>query len=83
MSARIYADFPRGRLRKKLSFPCHVPYIVKVSALVVLLHALTQFSGELRYAYNMIVAFHFQNNLIIVQVFSTVLHTDVCECVCV
>ena len=53
------------------------------SALVVLLHALTQFSGELRYAYNMIVAFHFQNNLIIVQVFSTVLHTDVCECVCV
>ena len=27
LSARIYADFLRGRLRKKLSFPCHVPYV--------------------------------------------------------
>ena len=26
-AARLYADFPRGRLRKKLSFPSHVPYI--------------------------------------------------------
>ena len=57
-------------------------YVVKGSALVVLLHALTQFSGELRYAYNMIVAFHFPNNMI-VHVFSTGLHKHVCECVCV
>ena len=23
----LYADYPRGSLRKKLSFPCHVPYV--------------------------------------------------------
>ena len=26
-AARLYADYPHGRLRKKLSFPCHVPYM--------------------------------------------------------
>ena len=27
MAVQLFADHPRGSLRKKSSFPCHVPYV--------------------------------------------------------
>ena len=46
LSARIYADFPRGRLRKKLSFPCHVPYTGDAIPMVKKLMVKVQYQGR-------------------------------------
>ena len=44
MAAQLFADHPRGSLRKKLSFPCHVPLIlakVTFDGVVVVVLSLT------------------------------------------
>ena len=45
---RLYADFPRGSLQKKLSFPCHVPYVYIGEIGRTLKKRLTEHKAELK-----------------------------------